>query len=187
MNDEEKDSIEILNNTELDINTIDSVDLHTYNYAVKTVLNLIEKQQAEIEVYKDIKELADTEIKEILSWRYENKKLKTEIENLQKTIATYTAHTVCSDIKQSYKHKEDLEMLYKGCQIELEKKDKRISDLEFALMDMVLQFADENKDSINTMGLSALETAFNELNFDNPISIKEVHKRYKELAQKYYQ
>ena len=71
--------------------------------------------------------------------------------------------------------------------IELEKKDKRISDLEFALMDMVLQFADENKDRINTMGLSALETAFNELNFDNPMSIKEVHKRYKELAQKYYQ
>ena len=71
--------------------------------------------------------------------------------------------------------------------IELEKKDKRISNLEFALMDMVLQFADENKDSINTMGLSALEIAFNELNFDNPMSIKEVHKRYKELAQKYYQ
>lgn len=70
---------------------------------------------------------------------------------------------------------------------ELINKDKRISNLEFALMDMILQFADENKDSINTMGLSALETAFNELNFDNPMSIKEVHKRYKELAQKYYQ
>ena len=66
------------------------------------------------------------------------------------------------------------------------KKDKRISDLEFALMDMVLQFADENKDSINTIGLSALEIAFGELDFDNPMPIKEVHKRYKKLAQEYY-
>lgn len=69
---------------------------------------------------------------------------------------------------------------------ELEKIDKRISDLEIALMDMVLQFADENKDSINTMGLSALEIAFDELDFDNPMPIKEVHKRYKKLAQEYY-
>ena len=69
---------------------------------------------------------------------------------------------------------------------ELEKKDKRISDLEFALMDMVLQFADENKNKIGTMGLSALEIAFNELDFDNPMPIKEVHKRYKKLAQEYY-
>ena len=69
---------------------------------------------------------------------------------------------------------------------ELEKKDKRISDLEFALMDMVLQFADESKDKISTMGLSALEIAFSELDFDNPMSIKEVHKRYKKLAQEYY-
>jgi hypothetical protein len=77
--------------------------------------------------------------------------------------------------------------LIKTQQEELEKKDKRISDLEFALMDMVLQFADENEDSINTMGLSALEIAFNELNFDNTMPIKEVHKRYKILAQKYYE
>jgi hypothetical protein len=52
---------------------------------------------------------------------------------------------------------------------------------------MVLQFADEDKNSINTMGLSALETAFAELDFDNPMSIKEVHKLYKELAKKYFE
>lgn len=75
----------------------------------------------------------------------------------------------------------------KELKAEIEKKDKRTSDLEFALMDMVLQFADENEDSISTMGLSALEIAFNELNFDNPMSIKEVHKRYKILEKKYYQ
>lgn len=62
MTDEEKDSIEILNNTELDINTIDSVDLHTYNYAVKTVLNLIEKKDKIIdEMAKYISEIDTSE------------------------------------------------------------------------------------------------------------------------------
>lgn len=69
----------------------------------------------------------------------------------------------------------------------LTKQEKRISDLEFALMDMVLQFADESKDSMNTMGLSALETAFNELDFDNPMPIKKVHEQYKKLAKQYFE
>ena len=93
------------------------------------------------------------------------------------------------DIYGSRHDREDLSIIYnfmKKQQAELKKKDKRISDLEFALMDMVLQFADENKESIGTMGLSALEISFNELDFDNPMSIKEVHKRYKKLAQEYY-
>ena len=69
----------------------------------------------------------------------------------------------------------------------LTKQEKRVSDLEFALMDMVLQFADESKDSINTMGLSALETAFSELDFDNPMPIKKVHEQYKKLAKQYFE
>jgi hypothetical protein len=69
----------------------------------------------------------------------------------------------------------------------LTKQEKRISDLEFALMDMVLQFADESKDSMNTMGLSALETAFSELDFDNPMPIKKVHEQYKKLAKQYFE
>lgn len=69
----------------------------------------------------------------------------------------------------------------------LTKQEKRISDLEFALMDMVLQFADESKDSMNTMGLSALETAFSELDFDNPMPIKKVHDQYKKLAKQYFE
>jgi len=68
-----------------------------------------------------------------------------------------------------------------------EKQEKRISDLEFALMDMVLQFADESKDSMNTMGLSALEIAFSELDFDNPMPIKKVHEQYKKLAKQYFE
>lgn len=71
-------------------------------------------------------------------------------------------------------------------QAEIEKKEKRISDLEFALMDMVLQFADEDKKQINTMGLSALEIAFTELDLYDPIDKKEVEKKYAELAAKYY-
>ena len=66
MNEEEKDSVKILNNTELDVNTIYSVDLYTYNYAVKTVLNLIEKQQAEIEKKDKIIKLAYREANNVL-------------------------------------------------------------------------------------------------------------------------
>ena len=50
MNEEEKDSIEILKNTDLDINTIYSIDLRTYNYAVKTVLNLLENKDKQIDL-----------------------------------------------------------------------------------------------------------------------------------------
>lgn len=104
----------------------------------------------------------------------------------------YKVGTYCNDEEievfkkflEDYKYKNNL---IEKQQEEIEKKDKRISDLEFALMDMVLQFANENEDSINTIGLSALEIAFNELDFDNPMSIKEVHERYKKLAQKYYE
>lgn len=67
------------------------------------------------------------------------------------------------------------------------KKDKRITDLEYSLLDMILQFANEDKNSISTMGLSALETAFAELDLDDPMPIKEVHKLYKELAKKYFE
>ncbi len=44
------------------------------------VLNLIEKQQAEIETLKDIKTIADTEIKEILNWKTELETLKRDFE-----------------------------------------------------------------------------------------------------------
>lgn len=84
------------------------------------------------------------------------------------------------NLEQQYK-KEYIE-----AKEEISKKEKRILDLEFALTDMVLQFADENKSSISTMGLSALEIAFTELNFNNPMPIKQVHYIYKKLAQEYY-
>ena len=59
MSDEERkaieiqDSISILENTDLDINSIYSIDLRTYNMAVQTVLNLTKKQSKEIEELKE--------------------------------------------------------------------------------------------------------------------------------------
>ena len=49
-------------------------------------LKVIQTQQEEIEAYKDIKELAGIEIREILNWKYENKRLKSEIEKKDKWI-----------------------------------------------------------------------------------------------------
>lgn len=69
----------------------------------------------------------------------------------------------------------------------VKQREKRITDLEYSLLDMILQFADEDKNSISTMGLSALETAFAELDLDDPMPIKEVHRLYKELAKKYFE
>ena len=49
-------------------------------------LKVIQTQQEEIEAYTDIKELAGIEIREILNWKYENKRLKSEIEKKDKWI-----------------------------------------------------------------------------------------------------
>lgn len=98
----------------------------------------------------------------------EVKKILYELENTQADL--YEANNRINDLLDIVKQK-----------------DKRIADLEYSLLDMVLQFADEDKNSISTMGLSALETAFAELDFDNPMPIKEVHKLYKELAKKYFE
>ena len=70
---------------------------------ISVVLNLIEKQQTEINKYKEM-------------------------------YAVSVADRVNSAFKQEYKNNEDLEMLYKGCQIELEEKDKYINKLENKLM-----------------------------------------------------
>ena len=66
MSEEEKqaieieDSIRILRDTDLDANTIDSVDLRAYNFATKTILNLIEKQNNRLEqLEKENKKIKD--------------------------------------------------------------------------------------------------------------------------------
>lgn len=75
---------------------------------------------------------------------------------------------------------------------EMEKKDKRIANLEYILLDMVMQFADRHKIKgceygISTMGLSALELAFSELNLNNPTKIKEADKMYIKLQKQYFE
>lgn len=74
----------------------------------------------------------------------------------------------------------------------LEKKDKRISDLEYALIDMVMQFAyrPKIKDchyALSTIGLSALENAFAELDFDDPMPVAKAEKKYKVLVDKHFE
>ena len=76
-------------------------------------------------------------------------------------------------------------------QKENEEKDKRINDLEFALLDMVMQFANREKIKgfnygLDTMGLSALELAFNELDFDEMYPVKKAEEKYKILEKQYY-
>lgn len=109
----------------------------------------------------DFKEFCDNHIADI-------KAVIEELRNTQSDL--YEANNCISDLLDIAKQR-----------------DKRVSDLEYALLDMILQFADEDKNSISTMGLSALETAFAELDLDDPMPIKEVHRLYKELAKKYFE
>ena len=74
----------------------------------------------------------------------------------------------------------------------IEKKDKRINDLEYALLDMVMQFADRpnikgSNYALNTMGLSALELAFDVLGFDDPYPVKRAEEKYKNLTKQYFE
>lgn len=75
---------------------------------------------------------------------------------------------------------------------EIEKKDKRINDLEYALLDMVMQFADRSNIkgsnyALNTMGLSTLELAFDVLGFDDPYPVKRAEEKYKNLTKQYFE
>lgn len=75
---------------------------------------------------------------------------------------------------------------------ELEKKDKRINDLEYSLLDMVMQFANRVKTkgcsyALDTMGLSSLETAFSELDFDDPMPVSKAEEKYKILEKQYFE
>ena len=54
MKKEQEDSIEILENTELDINTIYNVDLYTYNIAVKNVLSMLEEKDKIIDLMAEM-------------------------------------------------------------------------------------------------------------------------------------
>lgn len=78
---------------------------------IETVLNMLKQNSAEIQQ-------KNTEIAE----------KSAEIEELKQVLARNIAKNFTSSMKESAKSKEDLEMLNKGWQIELEKKEK-ITDL----------------------------------------------------------
>ena len=127
-------------------------------------INNLEKYCEDDDLFEkdgDFKDFCDGHIADI-------KAVIQELKNTQSDL--YEANNCISDLLDIAKQRE-----------------KRITDLEYSLLDMILQFADEDKNSISTMGLSALETAFAELDLDDPMPIKEVHKLYKELAKKYFE
>ena len=110
MTKEQEDSIEILENT--DISTIElaeNTDLYTYSLAVRTVLNMLKENSAEIQQ-------KNTELAE----------KNAEIEKYKKLLADNLAKELNNSIKAKEKADTDLDDLDKGWKVELEKKDKMI-------------------------------------------------------------
>lgn len=73
------------------------------------------------------------------------------IEELKQALARNIAKNFTSSMKESAKSKEDLEMLNKGWQIELEKKDKQINLIINAVYkrfkaELLLEYGFENEE-----------------------------------------
>lgn len=138
------------------------------------------------------------------------KKYKELVANIDKDFFLNFAETVLNELEKKGKEIEQLEIkidnlteeqnerekythkLEQKIQKENEEKDKRINDLEFALLDMVMQFANRVKTkgcsyALDTMGLSALELAFNELRFNEMYSVNKAEEKYKILEKQYYE
>lgn len=71
-------------------------------------------------------------------------------------------------------HKESLKAKIKHYEMVEKNKNQEIKKLKYALYDMVNQFADEEKGKLFTMGLSALEKAFDALDIDEGIENKKL-------------
>ena len=86
------------------------------------------KAIAQEEINKAITENLDSAIifKYISNLENKIEKQQAEIDKYKEIYAVSIADRVNSAFKQEHENNEDLEMLYKGCQIELEKKDKII-------------------------------------------------------------
>lgn len=73
-------------------------------------------------------------------------------------------------------HKENLKAIIKHYETQEKNKNREIKELKYALYDMVNQFADEEKGKLYTMGLSALENAFDVLDIDEGIENQKLWK-----------
>ena len=79
------------------------------------------------------------------------KEKDAEIEKLKQALARNIAKNFTSSMKESEKSKEDLEMLNRGWQIELEKKDKQINLIINAVYkrfkaELLLEYGFENEE-----------------------------------------
>ena len=107
MTKEQEDSIEILENTELDINTIYNVDLYTYNIAVKNVLSMLEEKDKQIEKLKKhndrlLKKLRNRvkDVKKLQKYSLYKKEfsgLNKQLQNKEKIINLMANHIATSD------------------------------------------------------------------------------------------
>ena len=79
-----------------------------------------------------------------------------QIERLEQTLTRNIARNVIASMKESAKSKEDLEMLNKGWQIELEKKDKQIDLMAETIRNLAISLANYkgsyDKETINFTG-----------------------------------
>lgn len=96
----------------------------------KVELAILNEKQKEMNKLKNTvssyKGMFRKQEREIRKLKKENKEKDKEIEELKQALARNIAKNFTSSMKESEKSKEDLEMLNRGWQIELERKDKII-------------------------------------------------------------
>lgn len=80
MNEEEKKAIDYFKNLDISFNTLLRIDLNGFENAINTLLNLIEKQQKEIE------ELGNRKAENYYHWQHLEAKIINKIEELEKKI-----------------------------------------------------------------------------------------------------
>ena len=108
----------------------------------------IEYLKESVVIYKNTIPKISQAIETVLNMIKEKDK---EIEELKQALARNIAKNFTSSMKESAKSKEDLEMLNKGWQIELEKKDKQINLIINAVYkrfkaELLLEYGFENEE-----------------------------------------
>ena len=108
----------------------------------------IEYLKESVVIYKNTIPKISKAIETVLNMLKEKDK---EIEELKQALARNIAKNFTSSMKESAKSKEDLEMLNKGWQIELEKKDKQINLIINAVYkrfkaELLLEYGFENEE-----------------------------------------
>lgn len=92
------------------------------------------------------------------------KAIKQDLKVDQDILKNSLIRSLCREAEIA--HKEKLKAKIKHYEIIEKNKNQEIKNLKYALCDMVNQFADEQKGKLFTMGLSALENAFDVLDIE---------------------